>query len=78
MPRNKKHKEYTYKRLGVSGWDIHQWMDALWWKHGTDHRMYRHHRWEHIPYRFIKKYGSKQARLIVWTHIEVDYGIELF
>jgi len=35
MPPNERHREYTYGKLGVSGWDIHYWMDALWLEYGA-------------------------------------------
>jgi hypothetical protein len=64
VPRNITHKEYT--------------IDELCLKYSKDHREYRHEPWMWIPYRFVRKYGLELARLIVWTHIEMDYGIELF
>jgi len=78
MPPNEKHREYTYGKLGVSGWDIHYWMDALWLEYGADHRDFRHDPEVWIPDRFVRKYGLRLARLIVRTHIELDYDIELF
>ena len=53
-------------------------MDELWWIHGEDHRKYRHDTWMWIPDMFVNKYGLELARLIVWTHIELDYSVELF
>jgi hypothetical protein len=53
-------------------------MDELWLRYGRDHRDYRHDPWMWIPFRFVHKYGLELARLIVWTHIELDYDIELF
>jgi hypothetical protein len=53
-------------------------MDELWLKYGKDHCDYRHDPDEWIPDRFVWKYGLKTARLIVWTHIELDYDIEMF
>ena len=78
MPGNKNHRKYTNRILSVSGWDIHRWMDELWWKHGENHRKYRHDPWIWIPDRFVDKYGLEMSRLIVWTHIELDFGVELF
>jgi hypothetical protein len=78
MPQNEEHRKYTYSRLGVSGWDIHQWMDYLWMYYGVDHRMFRHDPDVWLPYRFIKKYRSRLARLIVYTHLELDFDIKLF
>jgi hypothetical protein len=72
------HRKYTFRKLSVSGWDIHYWMDELWLKYGKSHRDYRHDPDEWIPIRFVSKYGLELARLIVWTHIELDYRVELF
>ena len=57
MPRNETHKEYTFWKLSVSGWDIHKWMDELWLRYGKSHRDYRHDPWTWIPFRFVYKYG---------------------
>jgi hypothetical protein len=78
MPRNETHKEYTFWKLSVSGWDIHKWMDELWLRYGKSHRDYRHDPWTWIPFRFVYTYGLELARLIVWTHIELDDSVELF
>ena len=79
MPRNKEHIEYTETRLGIRyNGDIDRWMDAPWRKYGESHRMFRHEPSVWLPYRYIKKYGKRLARRIVWCHLELDFGESLF
>jgi hypothetical protein len=77
LPQNEKHKKYTKQRLGITGWDTHRWMDEPWRIFGLDHRMFRHEPWVWLPYFFINKYNKRLARLIVWTHLELDFDIKL-
>ncbi|MFC1803850.1 hypothetical protein ACFL0D_07800, partial [Thermoproteota archaeon] len=72
MPRNRIHRIFTYQRYGVTGKDIHRWMDK---PSNIYMRMYRKVRNNYsmwIPNRFVRKYGLGLARAIAQSHIWLD------
>ena len=71
MPNNDEHSSHTLHRYGVSGSDIHAWMDAPSQIYGSSHRWTRHNA-KMIPKKFIEKYGEEQARAIIIDHIILD------
>lgn len=42
MPDLEEHCKHTYKRYGIEGRDIHQWMDDPSRKYSGKHRQFRH------------------------------------
>ncbi|MHA1973246.1 MAG: hypothetical protein ACTSW1_09645 [Candidatus Hodarchaeales archaeon] len=71
MPNNDEHSAHTLRRYGVSGSDIHAWMDEPSQLYGSSHRWTRHNA-KFIPKQFIEKYGEEQARAIMIDHIMLD------
>jgi len=78
MPSNKDHSEYTYDKYGVTGSDLHKWIDDPVREHGPSHRKYRHSSGTKLPKRFIDKYGGKLARKIHESHIELDKFLDRY
>ncbi|MCW4039195.1 MAG: hypothetical protein NWE83_00420 [Candidatus Bathyarchaeota archaeon] len=54
MPRRKQHREFTLRKYGVTGDDIHKWTDERYQDLGVRHRQERHQYNEWLPKRFIK------------------------
>lgn len=71
MPLNAEHALHTLKRYGVTGEDIHKWMDEPSRVIGN-HRKFRHDPEQQIPKIFLKKYGDELARNIILDHIFLD------
>jgi hypothetical protein len=44
MPRRKQHREFTLRKYGVTGDDIHKWTDERYQDLGVRHRQERHAR----------------------------------
>lgn len=58
-------------RYGVTGSDIHAWMDEPSQLYGSSHRWTRHNA-KMVPKKFIEKYGAELARAIMIDHILLD------
>jgi hypothetical protein len=72
MPPNRIHGIFTSLRYGVSGKDLHTWIDRPSEIFGKEHRIYRHDYSMWIPQKFVNRYGLKLARAIVRSHIWLD------
>lgn len=72
MPNVTEHSESCYRKYGVSGEDIHHWMDETVTLAGSGHRSSRHSLKQKIPQLFIEKYGEDLARYIMEDHILLD------
>jgi hypothetical protein len=72
MPERKIHNEFTEREYGVTGDDIHKWIDAPARNLGVLHRRLRHDYGDWIPKKFVRKYGVKRAKEIMRSHIWLD------
>ncbi len=72
MTGNREHCSHTLELFGVTGKDIHRWMDAPAKEFGQGHRKTRHNADLEIPQVFIDRYGDELARKIVLDHIKLD------
>lgn len=72
MPSREEHCQHTVERYGVTGEDIHEWMDEPSLILGPQHRNERHDPKQEIPPIFITKYGEELARNIILDHIFLD------
>ena len=71
MPSKTEHCTHTLDRYGVTGEDIHSWIDEPS-RLGGNHRRFRHDPDQEIPKIFIDKYGEQLARNIILDHIYLD------
>jgi hypothetical protein len=69
MPRRSEHTEHTISKYGVTGEDIHIWMDEPGKIYGSSHASDRHDRDQIIPHEFVMKYGEELARDIIQDHL---------
>ena len=79
MPRRSEHTEHTMSKYGVTGEDIHIWMDEPGMIYGSSHTNERHDPDQIIPYEFVMKYGEELARDIIHDHLylhELEAQIE--
>lgn len=72
MPKRKIHCEFTLRKYGVTGEDIHYWIDEPSRDLGVVHRILRHNYYDWIPQRFVYKYGLDLALDIMRSHIWLD------
>jgi hypothetical protein len=72
MPRSKQHRDFTLRKYGVTGDDIHVWTDERYQDLGVRHRQERHQYNEWLPKRFIHKYGLRLAKAIHRSHVWLD------
>jgi hypothetical protein len=72
MPTRKIHCEFTVREYGVTGEDIHKWMDAPARNLGISHRRLRHSYDEWVPKKFVRKYELWLAKAIMRSHIWLD------
>lgn len=72
MPNREEHCKHTMERYGVTGEDIHEWMDEPSLLLGPEHRGERHDPQQSLPQIFVNKYGSELARNIMLDHIFLD------
>src|SRR4030042_1705722 len=72
MGNKDEHCRYTFERYGVTGEDIHKWMDEPAKISNVGHRKYRHIPSQSVPKMFIEKYGFHLARYIIIDHILLD------
>jgi len=72
MPSLTEHCMFTKKRYGVTGRDIHKWMDEPVKLYGPNHRMVRHDKYQELPFSFIEKYGNELAYNIMLDHLLAD------
>jgi hypothetical protein len=73
MPSGGEHIAYCQDKLGISGIDIHEWMDEPSQQHHKGrHRILRHTPDTEVPERFIKKYGEELTKKIILNHIKLD------
>lgn len=76
MPSFDEHCKFTYDRYGVTGEEIHEWMDEPVKLFGPSHRKIRHDPNQKIPQKFIEIYGAELSRNIVLDHILKDLETE--
>jgi len=79
MPRRSEHTEHTMSKYGVTGDDIHVWMDEPGMIFGPSHAAERHDPDQIIPNVFVMKYGEELARDIIHDHLflhELEAQIE--
>ena len=69
MPRRSEHSEHTMSKYGVTGEDIHVWMDEPGMTYGPSRASERHDRDQIIPHEFVIKYGEELARDIIHDHL---------
>jgi len=72
MPGVTEHSRITKKRYGVSGENVHRWMDEPQKLFGSNHRTVRHGIEQEIPSIFVDEYGEELARNIMIDHILLD------
>ena len=73
MPSLREHCKQSLDIYGVSGEEIHKWMDEpVKLYGGTSHRNERHDKDQDLPVSFIKKYGTTTARNIMLDHLLLD------
>jgi len=77
MPDREIHCEFTERRYGMTGEDIHQWIDAPARDLGVLHRQLRHEYDEWVPTKFVRKYGVHLAKAIMRSHIWLDNNWKL-
>ena len=74
MPNYKEHCEHTLSKYGVSGEDIHTWMDEPVRFCGQSHRQFRHNSntVKEVGRIFGSRYGRELAENIAIDHIMLD------
>ncbi len=72
MPKNPDHSKYTFRIYGVTGSDIHRWIDEPSRKYGPSHRKFRHHSDDELPQWIVDNYKPGLARKIQLLHYELD------
>jgi len=72
MPSLREHCLLTEQRYGVTGMDIHKWMDEPVKLFGPTHRLVRHDKYQELPKQFIEAYGSDLAYNIMLDHLLAD------
>jgi len=74
MTRHEEHCQHTLKRYGITGDDIHKWMDEPSQISGASHRQFRHDL-DSLPIAidvFGKKYGAEMVENIFLDHLKAD------
>ena len=81
MPSNEEHSKDTFEKLGVSAYDLHNWMDEPSSWAGYLHRFYRHDP-NKPPKWAVEKYGLELTKKVMQEHLELDecedYNSKLF
>jgi len=72
MPSHDEHCRYTFERYGVTGEEIHEWMDEPVKLYGPTHRKARHDPNQKLPQYLIQIYGESLAKNIMIDHILQD------
>ena len=72
MPNLRVHCLLTEQRYGVTGRDIHKWMDEPVKLYGPTHRIVRHNKYQELPQQFIEQYGAELAYNIMLDHLLAD------
>jgi len=71
-PNLLEHANHTKEIYGITGEDIHKWIDNPVKLFGVNHRTIRHDPNQDIPKIFIDKYGLELARNIIIDHMILD------
>ena len=72
MPSHDEHCQYTFERYGVTGEEIHEWMDEPAKLLGSTHRKARHDPRQNLPKYLIQMYGESLAKNIMIDHLLLD------
>jgi len=72
MPSYDEHCKQSFERYGITGEEIHEWMDEPCKIYGSAHRKVRHDPNQQLPAFLIHRYGADLARNIMIDHVLLD------